>query len=122
MSCGYCGLEAFFILLLSSAEIIIIIFIIVNTDSKNAKSLGRYDLGKTMVMKCEADQQRTCENDGVEFAGKVFVQILLSAVSGFMEGIGSVFCKLPNVAGFWCKKCVDGQLFQKRCGHYGDKD
>jgi len=52
----------------------------------------RRELGKTKVMKCEAklNQQKTHKSGRVEFAGKVLVQIVLSAinaVSGFMKSV-----------------------------------
>jgi len=61
----------------------------------------------------ELDQHKSLESGHVEFAGKALDQIVLSAinaVSGFREGVSS---KVQNVAGFRCKRCVDGQLFRE---------
>jgi len=53
----------------------------------------KVNLCKTMVMKCEARFGPT-ENSGkdhVEFAGKASVQIVLSAINGYL-----IFCLLLN--------------------------
>jgi len=61
----------------------------------------------------DLDQQKTSGSDYMKFIGMALVQIVLraiDAVSGFMEGVSG---KLQNVAGFRCKRCVDGHLFRK---------
>jgi len=94
---------------------------------KNNKAVDlKVNLGKTKDMKCEARfgpsktwRKWPCGVCGVECVGKALVQLVLSAVTGFIEGVVVylVNCRMRLVS----DAVLMGSCLRS-CGHEGDND